>query len=423
MWYEPVAQNAPVIHTINGHEQPPSRTNLEIYRILARVSAPWPVPAAGAHHDEQLAAYRYLSHSACACGDLRIHYNAAGNTILTFKEKVARTPFAADHGFGETDFNAVRHQLVTELGHVFLIDGVRGQTLTLLSNQQHMLLPKLTEAYDVVRRSFEVNRGAKVRSVIVGIVQALAGLTALTPVGPVVGALNGVLTGSSNLANTVTGAHLAELETTVGDLGKQTVDGFAGSITAITATYNVVLSNWGRLEALAGAIARHSNEWEIRNPGAVVTALSASIEAQYFRTLVPVVYEEQEGVNLASVQPDRWCTHGIIALCVYASYPAAASYSFAVNDPSADWVPRHDLTVIGERPIVYSKLIGKTRVYLAHPPLPQSLIDRITGPTSAGGLGVYPAYMFERWPFTRIVCRSGADPVNCYKSATSIGSR
>ncbi|MDQ2851382.1 MAG: hypothetical protein M3Y49_11730 [Actinomycetota bacterium] len=50
-------------------------------------------------------------------------------------------------GFGKRAFGAVKAQLNTELGDVFVVDGLKAGMRTLLSDQQQILQPTLKSVY------------------------------------------------------------------------------------------------------------------------------------------------------------------------------------------------------------------------------------------------------------------------------------
>lgn len=96
MWYGPVAQNAPVsARSTDTSSRPPTRTNLETYRILGRVSAAWPVPRRGRITMSNLRP----TGTEPLCLRLRRSTHPLRRRRehdLDVQERVARTPFTPD---------------------------------------------------------------------------------------------------------------------------------------------------------------------------------------------------------------------------------------------------------------------------------------------------------------------------------------
>ena len=134
MLFTSVTSNAPVIRSFNGQQQPPTVTNYGLYEVIAHVDAAWPVPAAGPSYDARAKALTYLSQQACSCTDIRDQYNASDHTIQTWQQIIRSRPYPPGQDFTESSFTTVRDQLLTELGDVFVVDGLKQGTERLLSD-------------------------------------------------------------------------------------------------------------------------------------------------------------------------------------------------------------------------------------------------------------------------------------------------
>ncbi|MGH3235566.1 MAG: hypothetical protein ACRDOH_20410 [Streptosporangiaceae bacterium] len=418
MWYGPAAWNASYVADVDGVKQPPTTVNYALYSLLAQVPVPWPVPAAsGPGHAGQQAAYQYLSNYACTgCGnDIRAYYSSETETIQTWLTAIRAATYPDGSTlFTQAQFDAVQSQLVTELGDIYLVDGLREDMHNLLSDTNQLLQPALTAAYQDVRSTIKADNGARVISVIYQIVQTVAALAApVEELGPALGVAAALLADATALADDPDGAPLNQLQTTVASLGQQAAAGFAAGLTGLDQTFGAIFSDWGRLAAVADGLKNHPADWDIAGKeGKVVTAMTNAMKISYYAALIPLVYETDEAQNLHSSDPAQWCSDGAYdSGCPFAppdGYALGTSaYTYLVHDPTHGWENRYHMIVVGQIPITG---IYQDRVY-GNVPFPSALMSDLTA------AGEYPGWFFDRFPFTRLVCAPSKDPDDCVEQS------
>lgn len=413
MWYGPAAENTPVVQTISGKEQPPTVVNYGLYNVISHVSKPWPVPAGtpgSAAYKTQAAALGFLSEQVCGgpstrCPDIRAEYDSYPETISAWRRDMGKVTFpSGQHDFDLATFTLVKDQLVTELGDVYVVDGLREAMHTLLSDQQQMLGPALQSAYRDVRSSIEVDGDAHVKSIMYTILGLITSLAEKIPgVGHAVGVISAIVEFVTELVTDLGGENKGTLETTVNDLADQAANGFTASLESLTQTFGYLFSDWGKLSAVADGLKHDTDAWEIKDPGKYVRAMTNAIKISYYQALVPLEYQINEAQAAPTTDMRHWCIVHESNSCILAggwpeeigrfTYPSSAVYSFPVHAPRLSFADAHDniLAGLGHRDD------GPYFYFVGHP-LPAELMEHMEAS------GLYAPYLFLRWPFERNVC-------------------
>jgi hypothetical protein len=416
--------NAAVPFTNVNGDHFSGQINLGMYQVLSnQVSAPWPVPLPAGDTDTaaSLAALTWISKQVCQCDDIRTQYWDS-DAIDKYIKDVAGVPYTPGQGFNQDEFTAVQDWLAnTELPDVQAVDGLRDNMTTALQNAGIGTDSKLTDAYNAVSANIEVsNSGATVFSIIADVLSTIASFP-LPEEGAVesLGVVSALLVNAADFATTTGGATLDDLSTTVGQLEHKAEAAFEAANANLAQTFYLITGNWGRLQEVADGLAKYKDLWPI-DPGTTATNMLNVLELGFYRALIPVAYQAEEGFAVRSPSPGDWCEPTKVkvadpGLCPFKAYDSGTSaYSFSVNDPASDWAPANDLEVVGTYPhgkaIMWSKGTnltcgGHSTELCVGDPFPASLMKTLTG------LGLYPAYLFERWPLSHWLCP--ADDVEC----------
>jgi hypothetical protein len=403
MWYGPAAENLPATRGSNGHQGRPSVVNYGFYNVISRVSKPWPVPAGGpATHGAEAKAFHLLSRDVCACDDIRSRYNLGQNTIASWKEKMENVAFKPGEGFDDATFARVKAQLGTELGDVYVVDGLKDGLGRLLTNDQLTLGHALSSAYHNVREGLELDKGTHVLSIINFVVELVSAVAEEIPgVGPAIGIVSAAMTLGSELANEPDGTSFAALRTTVAKLNDNAADGFTAALSTLSQTFDYVYSDWGKLSAVADGLTGPDAEgWDVSaaDSGRYVRAMSNAIALSYYRALIPIVYGTFEGQGAPTADTGKWCND--FDGCLFEHFKAPSSaYSFPVRDPYQGYASAHDNIVLGRWPLAKEYQPPFSHYYWkASEPFPQELLDKVVR------AGLYRPYLFVRWPVQRVVC-------------------
>jgi hypothetical protein len=465
MWYGPAGWNAPYVFDINGQKYVTTQ-NYGLYQAIGQAPTPWPVPTPGPDYAGELAAYQYLSDLACGtCDhDIRAWYYSDATVISQWRDEInaATNPGTytnPDTGvttkISQAEFDAVQNQLACpvddkppctrdgELTDVGLVDGLRDNMSTLLTNSQIGGAQALDKAYQDVSAVVKPPSSSKVGSVlyeILEIVQSLAdvllagqhpvagqhrgfGLAAHAhaPAGEepeangtseVIGLVAAILGAANDINDNPGGAQLDQLQTTVGNLKQQTADNFTASLTMLDETFGEILSDWGRLSFVAHGLDKDQPDWGVgAKEGQIVTAMDNAMKIGYYQALIPVVYEAKEAKALPSSDPAKWCEIIASNPCwsnPFSKYvPGTAADAYPVNNTASNSSPAFDLTVVGQKPIVQPAAFGGES---GNTPFSAGLMTDLTD------LGYYRGWFFQRFPLTRHVCPPIAtmpDPLTC----------
>jgi hypothetical protein len=202
------------------------------------------------------------------------------------------------------------------------------------------------------------------------------------------------------------------------EVAKAAAADFAASLTGLDKTFSEIVSDWGRLSAVADGVQNHPGDWNIsNNEGQIVTAMTNAMKVGFYQKLIPIVYSAVEAVNLPSSDPADFCqVPGDSSNCPFAPdhvnnrqpyAPGIAAYVYPVNDPTNGYKARFHMTVVGKNPIVY---LDHTGALLGNDPFPSALMNDLTS------AGYYPGWFFQRFPLTRYVCKPGEfNPNQCVR--------
>lgn len=453
MWYSPAGWNAPYIFDINGQTQVTTQ-NYGLYQAIGQAPTPWPVPVPDGQPDHagELAAYQYLSDQACSgCHqDLRSYYVSDEKVIQTWRDIInsATNPGTyrnPDTGvtttISQAEFDAVQGELgcevdntprcgrFGELTDVLLVDGLRDDMHALLTDSNALAQSTLNETYKNVAATISLPSISKVGSAlydILELVQALVDIAFLgapqhapgeeepeeNGISEAIGLVAAIMGAANDLTDDPSGALKDQLQTTTDNLGQQAANDFAAGLTGLNETFGEIVSDWGRLSAVANGISMDPGNWDVSaNEGQIVTAMTNAMKIGYYKALIPVVYQADEGQALPSSDAAKWCappSSGFTSGCPFTHYvPSTSVYSYPVNNPANSYAPAFDVTVVGQKPIITVNNLNKE---VGGTPFSADLMNDIKD------AGYYPGWFFQRFPLTRFVCspsQAAPDPDDC----------
>jgi hypothetical protein len=232
--------------------------------IALQPPTPWPAMTAG-----QQLAYSYISQQLLcdqappppppSCTDIRAAYTNENEVPSSWYSTLEgnNLPYPSGQSFTVDDFDSVKAQLRTEVGYVVVIRQFFQNISALYTDIQTGQDAILAAAYQAVASSLQPGGGTKItpmwQSAITGAETISDDIGSLACGTPAKLALD-LFFVSSNIAmasaNASSGASLQRLETTFDGLQQRSLDDFAASLTVIGNLFDLILTDWGRLQAL-----------------------------------------------------------------------------------------------------------------------------------------------------------------------------
>jgi hypothetical protein len=298
---------------------------------LALASAPTQQPIAwtltsAADSNAQKAAYIWISNQLlnCVneCGDIRAAYpnlNQSPELWLTNLSSLMMPQDCANQsstscplGFGQPEFDAAKTQLLTEITYVGLVRQYENNYLGLLQSEQANISLILQQVSDEVLGNIQyvtssttsggswktdVEDGFKIAGPLIGI----AGSAFPEEGGPVVaGTVNSIfgvidfgLDQSATRTNDPNGRSLQEQATdliAVSALAGQKANQYASTLTTLGVDFKRILSDWGRLKAVALPIQNNQLIWDPQVAGATLNDFDSTLRRSFYKQLMPVSY-------------------------------------------------------------------------------------------------------------------------------------
>jgi hypothetical protein len=296
----------------------------------------WPYPQPG--HPGQQAAYLYFSSSpvvdTCLCQDIRSAY-ANQNSYSSFSNwytnvSLAQYPYANQQNppFSEEDFTLLKDQLETELQYAASIQGYLNNISLLFSGQESSISLILSGDYATVEQYLYAPPPPSTNTALFATLTAVGGMASLasyfTPVGPAAQfAFDGVSVGMNVAASTTnfqsSSGSINEqgmLESTYADLSTDAVNYFADTSDQIGNFFALILTDWGRMEALGKPLQDQTIVWDTTVDGTVLQNFDRVTRKQYLVSLMAGVFSIDHNVNNASGGPPTQVNSGCDAFTV-----------------------------------------------------------------------------------------------------------
>ncbi len=285
----------------------------------------WPLTGASDSSGHK-AAYAWISQQLLqclgGCGDIRMAYPNLNQvpsvwlallTSLTIPSDCAgSTAPDCTLSFSQDDFDTAKTQLTTELQYVALARQYQSNLLGTLQSQQANVSLLLQQAGDEVLGSVNYVTSGTVTpkgnwktyvkdGIAIGGPILEAGISAVPLVG---GAANVFLksgfaiatlelNGSTKRVYDPNGRSLQEQAhdlVTIGSLAKSQADEYAQTLTSLGADMQRILSDWGRLQAIAIPIQRNTLVWSPDSAGNMLTVYNQAIRRKFYTQILPAGY-------------------------------------------------------------------------------------------------------------------------------------
>ncbi len=410
---------------VNGDVLGTGSVSYDLYGVIAQPPQDWPVPAAGA--SGQAAAFQYVSYilqcpsslpaappppptsfPACAsggqsdCANIRAQYCTLNPRTNLWQSAVQAlsyggVPAAYQQQFSALDFAAVQTQLggnpsqgqQGEFGYVDLVSNtLLNNTLTFVWD----LAVGQTTSLSAVLEEVEANANPSKSSNVT--VDTLEAAQAMVYVGsafaafadPEIQAALGLTSTAIgiglDLSTSSAGGSGTTVQTEVEDLASvlfdQTTGLFAQSLTGVAQLFNIVLSDWGKLQA-AGQHVQAGDAgwtWPDTSEGQLIAAMTPAFEISFYQNLLPIASDIVffEDVKFSDPGDYQWDTQA----CERCEPICQTPYSGA---------PSYDYWNSGGN------------IYLLDPYPSSTLAKRLfNSPTdsSAPGLGIFKPQLFQR---------------------------
>ena len=295
--------------------------------VTAPTMLPIAWPLTGANDSNALkAAYQWISEQlllcVSGCVDIRAAYTnlnqspsiwLATLSALTIPSDCAgQTSTMCPLGFGQTEFDTAQTQLLAEIRDLGLVRQYQSNVLGLLQSEQANVSVILQQANDELLGNVHYVTSALVSGGgwkqdtedAFKIAGPLVSLTA-NAVEPGSGAIVGPLVNSGfgvadllmdQAAKRITdpnGRSLIEQaheQIAASALAQQKADQYADTLVTIGADFTRIVSDWGRLQRVAGPILDNHFVWAPETDGALLKCFDAAIRRSFYSELMPTTY-------------------------------------------------------------------------------------------------------------------------------------
>jgi hypothetical protein len=395
-------------------------------QIVAGPSTDWPVTAGDGSTDANRA-FLWWQAQLCSCTDLRGQYVSGQAVGWNFN----RT-YPANADFSETAWKDVGDELQGEYGDYQHVQVFAGHVLSLFDSTGADSGLNLTAAWQNVsaelKQDENIDLASKAKSGLpLKIANAVFSFAELVPeVGEGFKAAAAILDTVAEFADTPDGRDYA-LDTTVGNLANAVAAQHAAQLTMLGNLLNLVFTDYGRLHAVAQDARSNDGPWYWDNtvPGRYLAATDKAAQANFYRALLPKLFEEVSTFNGLSNKITDWAT--------LPDSEGTTAHNFSRYTSSDQWVAmpsltdstRWNLSAIGRTPLATHNGIGNNPRMDRPIPLSTGLIDALVAK------GIYVPDMYRQWPFRTTVIDADAhydsvtrppgvpalcwtEPMNCY---------
>lgn len=290
--------------------------------IALQLPTPWPTQS-----QQEQAAYQSLSLQLC-CADIRAHYTNSLADPDNWQAQLDGLQYQSNNSFSATDFNNVKQQLKTEFTYVADVQRLYRNLKNLYTEMQTGEGAILDSAYNAVRGSLNPDSGAKVAPdwlATISSAMLLSGDVASIGGGPTTKLMLDMAFVSLNLgiglANSQTGVPLTNLDATVNELKQKSVEDFNASLTATGNIFDLILSDWGRLQGLGAPLRAELISWDDNLDGVILQSMDRALRREYFTQLMDSSFQMGRWTNIAEGRPPE-----LKAVCRYTQYTVIIDY-------------------------------------------------------------------------------------------------
>jgi len=271
---------------------------------------PWPYPQPG--HTGQQNAYVYFSQLACSCNDIRSGYNNLNSTLSIWYTAVDHAQYTSNPGFSSADFGLLQQQLRTELDYAQGIQNFENNFNLLYTQTNSNVGLLLANDYATVKSDLYVAPPPDTSNVSFGVLTGLGDLFSLasylTPLGPELqfgfDAASIAMNTGALFTNTSSGPPAINqsglLQSTYGNLAGDAADNFADGQEVVGNLFDLILTDWGRLETLGLPLKQGTIAWDSSVGGAVLGDFDRSTRRQYLISLMAGVFRIEHDQAIAT---------------------------------------------------------------------------------------------------------------------------
>ena len=278
----------------------------------AALQAPvaWPYPQPG--HTGQQNAYLYFSQLTCGCDDIRSGYNNLNATLSDWYSAVDNAQYSSNSGYSSADFGLLKQQLMTELGYAQGIQNFENNFNLLYTQSNSNVGLLLANDYATVKSDLYVAPPPDTNHVSFGVLTGLADLFSLasylTPLGPELqfgfDAASIAMNTGALFTNSSTGPPAINqsglLSSTYGNLAGDAADNFADGQEVVGNLFDLILTDWGRLQTLGLPLKQGTIAWDSSVGGAVLNDFDRSTRRQYLVSLMAGVFRIEHDQGIAT---------------------------------------------------------------------------------------------------------------------------
>ncbi len=378
--------------------------NLDLYQIVGQPSQPFPVPADG--NTGQTNAFDWISKELCgSCGSVRDSYQDTNIDIDRYALELAlmSPPANPNPPFTTADFNTVRQQLAREFQYVANIRQFNGNLTELWISQEDNINLILNKVGNKVMQALP---GIKGDSPAVSIVESIIGSLLSTgssfpiehDIPAALGMAAAVFNFATGLANLPDGSSTVDISTTVAQLEQQAADNFAGQLTAQGVLFDLIYSDWGKLQALGSGLSNPDDPnwaWDgDLTTGQILSVLNIAVEKSYYRSLLPIPYAIGRIDGFDSPDLTKYKSFCCLTdLLPFKNYTPEDYLGSLQPDGTS-----YQIFAIGDR------TVPPTDPNRNYNPPPQSIMDRLFNPVDSNGLGLSRYEFYRQWSWPPIAC-------------------
>lgn len=289
---------APFLSNLTSNLDTSTVSLLDATALQAPVA--WPYPQAG--HPGQQNAYLYFGQETYKCSDIRSSYNNLNSPLSIWYSKISGLQYQSNPNYSQNDFNLLQGQLETELEYAQTIQNFEGNIDLLYTAQNSNVALLLASAYEEAQQNLYQAPPPPSQSVSFGVFNGLSRMFSLasyvTPLGPDLQfaftaasvAMSSAATYTHNSSGTPVLGQTGLLQSTYGSLAGDAANNFADQQEVIGNLFDLIFSDWGRMQALGVPLLNQTIVWDSSVSGAVLADFDRSTRREYLLSLMAGVF-------------------------------------------------------------------------------------------------------------------------------------
>lgn len=386
-WYVPLASD-----TVGG-------VDYRLFEIASQPPVPWPVApnssaAPCAAGDQECAAYQWISLQLTGNNlSIRDEYIVTTADFAGYTNLLGRLAYdsSSSNSFSEVTFDAVKSQLLVELGDVPYVQSLYekyvGVVNAMTQEQTSMLLATLGNVISDIQAPAAANVTLNAEGILRFMIQVGAAVTTIDPeVKAALGVVNALfyLGYSKNKDAAGNGDNVIadEVSNLAGDIGTSFVNNREG----VAATFQEILTDWEKLNTVASLVNStpgpgNGFAWEIGTTGSLLAAMEPAFELGFYQALLPTRFQQVVFVNVPFSNPNAYTYQDDCSISPYGAY--CKCHSDVYVPPPFDYLA-----------VELTGPVGQYNIYvIATADLQYPVGNLMTN--TLPSLGVYPSDLFQ----------------------------